>query len=177
MVPTVNRFLALSGLIVIAVLTQHCGSQPADLTTQEKLDAIEDQYAGYKKGFPNVPEIEPDALAEALENDEVVLVDTREPREWDVSHIPGAITQAEFEKRSDGLKDRPIVTYCTIGYRSGQFAKRLIEQGFDASNLHGSILAWVHAGHPVINESGETKRVHVYGPQWDLLPDGYESVW
>ena len=168
---------SLSGLFLISMLIAHCGSRPSDLTDQEKRATIKEQYEGYKEGFPDVPEIEPDALAEALEKDEVVLVDTRDPREWEVSRIPGAITQEEFESRRDSLKDRPIVAYCTVGYRSGQFAKDLIEQGFDATNLHGSILAWVHAGQPVVNDSGETKRLHVYGPQWDLAPADYESVW
>jgi rhodanese-related sulfurtransferase len=35
------------------------------------------------------------------------------------------------------------VCYCTIGMRSGQFAKELCERGFNASNLEHSILGWV----------------------------------
>lgn len=134
-------------------------------------------YSDYQKGFPDVPEIEPAALADLLDDGQTVLVDVREPREWAVSHIPGAITQAEFERDRGKYKDRPVVAYCTIGYRSGQFAKHLITEGLDARNLRGAILGWVHEGHPVVNDDGETERVHVYGPQWDLLPDGYESVW
>jgi sodium/bile acid cotransporter 7 len=164
-------------MVSIAISTLHCKGQPSDLNAEERRAAMDKMYLGYQEGFPDVPEIDPAALAQALQDDSVVLVDTREPREWAVSRISGAITQDEFEGSKAKYKDRKIVAYCTIGYRSGQFAKQLITEGCDASNLSGSILAWVHAGEPVVNDDGQTNQVHVYGPQWDLLPDGYESVW
>ncbi len=172
-----RHFVLLSIVVVLGLSTIHCKAQAPDLTPEERLAAIEKMYSGYQEGFPDVPEVEPAALAESLRDGSIVLVDVREPREWAISRISGAITQVDFERDKERYKDRPIVAYCTIGYRSGQFAQRLAADGFDASNLRGSILAWVHAGEPVVDDDGETKRVHVFGPQWDLLPDGYESVW
>jgi len=172
-----NRITSVLIALLVGISTIHCQAQPPNLTADERAAAIEKMYTDYQKGFPDVPEVEPAELSKSLDAGRIVLVDVREPREWAVSRIDGAITQADFESKRDSFKDRPIVAYCTIGYRSGQFAKRLAEDGFEASNLRGSLLAWAQAGLPLINDEGETKQVHVYGPQWDLLPDGYESVW
>jgi len=183
-IPTVSQkvsglrhFVVLSIVVSLALSTVHCSARPSELNDEERKAAMEKMYSGYQEGFPDVPEVNPAALAQALQEDSIVLVDTREPKEWEISRISGAITQEEFEARRDEYKDRKIVAYCTIGYRSGQFAKQLITDGFDASNLSGSILAWAHAGEPLVNDDGETNQVHIYGPQWDLLPDGYEPVW
>ena len=92
--------------------------------------------------------------------------------------IAGAITEAKFRAGRNGLVDRKIVVYCTIGARSGEYAEGLREKGFDAYNLAGSILAWAHAGKPLVDTEGKTtKHLHVYGREWDLAPDGYETQW
>ena len=116
-----------------------------------------------------------------------VLVDCREAAERDVSVIEGSIDKAEFEhllglaeSAAEAFEGRRICCYCTIGYRSGLFAKDLaIARGLDAVNMRGSLLAWVHAGGKVVlRDSGaETNRVHVYGRRWALLPEGYDAVW
>jgi rhodanese-related sulfurtransferase len=105
-------------------------------------------------------------------------VDVRESSEQQVSMLPGAIPVEEFERTLEKYRDRIIVTYCTVGYRSGVYARKLREQGLDAFNLRGSILLWLHSGRQVVDGDGRsTRRVHVYGSEWDLDPEGYESVW
>ncbi len=90
--------------------------------------------------------------------------------------IPGAITKTEFAARAEQHRDRRIMTYCTIGYRSGVYASELRRDSFDAVNLKGGVLGWAHAGGTFIDSDGrETRRVHVYGAKWDLLPDAYSS--
>ena len=64
----------------------------------------------------------------------------------------------------------------SVGYRSGSEAARLRRDGLDARNLRGGILEWCHAGQPVVNAGGPTRRVHVYGARWNFLPEGYEPV-
>ena len=91
--------------------------------------------------------------------------------------IPGAITKILHDQNPEAYRDRQMVTYCTIGYRSGLYAQQLRKDGFDAINLRGSILSWAHAGQSLENTAGETRRVHVYGRKWDLLPEGYEAEW
>jgi hypothetical protein len=41
-----------------------------------------------------------------------------------------------------------------------------------------SLLAWSHAGGPLVDGEGRpTKRLHVFGARWDLAAEGYEPVW
>jgi sodium/bile acid cotransporter 7 len=91
--------------------------------------------------------------------------------------LPGAMSRTEFEARKDDFRNIPIVAYCTLGFRSGKFAAKLRGEGFDAYNLRGAILAWTHAGQPLVDAEGETRRVHVYGRKWNLVASEYEGVW
>jgi rhodanese-related sulfurtransferase len=179
--PVTGRIVAFHArialLIFLAAILLTASSCQQNSTVEDPVAAIDKMYQDYQKSFPDVPEITASELADRMDQGGVTVVDVRTPREWDVSRIPGAIPIEEFEKNPASYKDQPVIAYCTIGYRSGQFAKRLQEQGFDASNLTGSILSWVHEGYEVVDNDGETNRVHVYGPQWDLLPPEYESVW
>jgi sodium/bile acid cotransporter 7 len=50
-------------------------------------------------------------------------------------------------------------------------------RGVDVLNLEGSVLAWTHAGGPLVRDGVSTKRLHVYGRRWNLAADGYETVW
>jgi len=150
--------------------------QPKGLSDEAKRDAIEAMYREYKKSFPETPDVRVEQVVAWQTRKRVVLLDARGPRERQVSIIPGAISAEEFEKGSDKRRKDVIVAYCTIGYRSGLLAADLRERGFDAYNLKGGILAWVHAGRKIVDGRGETKRVHVYAPKWNLVPEGYEAV-
>lgn len=105
-----------------------------------------------------------------------VLVDVRSPREADVSTLPGAVTLAEFRRDADRYRDRRVVTYCTVGVRSGWQAKRLRSEGFDAANFEASILGWAEAGLPLVTPAGEpTDRLHTYSEAY-AAPAGYVGV-
>lgn len=152
------------------------GNAPA--TNATRLEQIETMYAEYREDFPEVKEITPQGVADLQKSDGIVLVDVREPEEQAVSMIPGAITAAAFATAKDTNRDKTVVTYCTIGARSGVYADELRKEGFDVFNLKGSLLAWTHAGLPLEDFEGrDTKRVHVYGKTWDLAAEGYEAVW
>lgn len=153
-----------------------CSRRP-ELTDAEKLRQIEEQYEKYREEFPEVQDTSVAELLPLLDNRPLVIVDVREESERQVSQIPGAVSSESFEKNRNDYRGHLVVTYCTIGARSGRFAAKLSREGFDVVNLRGSILAWAHAGQPVVNQQGPTNRVHVYGPTWDLLPDGFEAVW
>ena len=132
---------------------------------------------------PNVNHIKPQDLRK-LKADEFLLVDVRTGREQEVSKIKGAITAAEFEllleSQKESLNQKQIVFYCTIGARSSAYAATLLKSGYEGrvSNLHGSILAWVQAGLPLVDKDEKvTKKVHVYSEAWSFVPKGYEAVW
>jgi len=106
-----------------------------------------------------------------------VLVDVRAPAETFVSMIPGAITRGQFEQSSPRFRDRTVIVYCTIGYRSGQYASTLIEQGFSAKNFKGSILAWCKENQPLVTPQGvATNRVHTYSQNYKVSKN-YQAVW
>ncbi len=141
--------------------------------------AVEAMALGYERELPTVPQVTAaDLLARFADKTRThpVLVDCRERGEQRVSMLAGAITREQLEAEPGRYADAELVVYCTIGYRSSQYVGELRERGMSAANLHGGVLAWAHAGRGFVDSSGaSTRRVHVYGAQWDLLPAGYES--
>lgn len=153
-------------------------SGESTMTDAEKKQKIETLYSKYERKFPTVEGITaPELLQSLTEGSDYVLVDVRKPKEQEVSMIPGAITQKEFEDRADELRGKTVVTYCTAGYRSGLYARKIQDRGWQVLNLEGSILSWTHAGGPLVDDRGPTKRVHVYSADWSLEAAAYEPVW
>lgn len=149
-----------------------------DAPDSEKAAAVAEMYQGYTKDFPDVRALDVEQLDKLQKDANPVLVDVRTPEEQAVSMIPGAVSRQEFEAHPEKYADRPVVTYCTIGYRSGLYAEELTEAGRDAYNLAGSILAWAHAQREFVTPDGTpTRRLHVYGKKWDLAPHDYETIW
>ena len=108
---------------------------------------------------------------------EFVIVDVRGKAETDVSMIPGAISQAAFEKTKKQHAGKIVIAYCTVGYRSGIYAEKLRSKGWDARNYEGSILDWCKNQLPVVTPAGEsTKRVHTYSSNYALDPN-YQAVY
>ena len=155
-----------------------CGADdPKGLSDEAKRERIEAMYREFRGAFPDAPEVTVSELLAMQKKEKVILVDTREPREREVSMIPGAVSLEQFQRDLDSYREGPVVFYCTIGQRSGLQTQKYRQQKLQALNLKGSILSWVHAGQKAVNEGGETRKVHVYGPEWNLLPQGYEGVW
>ncbi len=98
-----------------------------------------------------------DGLTTPVSSEEIVpedlVLDVREPAEFETGAIPGAvnISLGSLRSRLDGLdKARRIVTVCKVGLR-GYVAERILKQhGFTAANLSGGMLSW-DAAHFVLN--------------------------
>ncbi len=138
---------------------------------------IASMYAGYAEDFPDVEAMAVEELRRRQEAGEpLVLVDVRPQEERKVAILPGAIPHTELDPSQH--RGSTVVVYCTIGARSGAFAQQLREEGYgDVYNLEGGLLAWTHIGGPLVDEDGRpTRRVHVYGPRWNLVAEGYEGV-
>lgn len=146
-------------------------------TNQEKQQSIEKLYRRSKRQFPEVPDITAEELLALPDRNGIVIVDVRNPPEQEVSMIPGAITAAEFETHVGDHEGSTVVTYCTIGHRSGLYGRKLVRAGWQVRNLKGSILSWTHAGGELEGPDGPTRRVHVAGPKWSLADGSYEPVW
>ena len=166
------------GIALIGVL--FLASQPVEtkMSDEQKQEKIASLYQKYTRKFPQVQGISAADLMAELETDrDLLLVDVRKPEEQAVSMIPGAVTQREFEARRESFDGRRVVTYCTAGYRSGLYAKKLQKKGWDVLNLEGSLLSWTHEGGPLVDDEGPTLRIHVYSQDWSLEAEGYEPVW
>ncbi|MEZ4768164.1 MAG: rhodanese-like domain-containing protein [Caldilineales bacterium] len=79
-----------------------------------------------------------------------LIVDVREPREFERAHVPGARSLPLPEILGgpvDLPDDRPIVLTCRTGRRSARAARSLHSQGYlDVSILRGGLVAWEAAG-------------------------------
>ena len=77
------------------------------------------------------------------------LIDVREPSEWDIVRIPGAvlIPKQEFINGSALEKlrnDVPIILHCKSGVRSAECLAVVKQAGFaDATHVSGGVVAWV----------------------------------
>jgi rhodanese-related sulfurtransferase len=99
-------------------------------------------------------------VAEALEllQEGAFLLDVRENNEWESGRAVNA-THIPLSDVPDQLADLPgdrlIVCVCRSGARSGRATKFLLEQGRDAVNLEGGMLAWSAEGAPIVGDIDE----------------------
>jgi len=101
-----------------------------------------------------VPEIDVDELAGLCEHG-VVLIDVRNPHEFENFRVPGArlIPLPEVPERIEEIpEDETVYVICDSGARSARAVDFLNRQGHDTVNVRGGSRAWVEAGRPV--ESG-----------------------
>ncbi len=125
--------------------------------------------------FPTVRRIDSEHLSQWLSDPNrarPILLDVRTQEEYDISHLHNA-QRVEPGSRVTSItvpRDKPIVTYCSVGYRSAAFAKALQEAGFkNVQNLSGSIFDWANKGYPIEQQGYPVKKVHPYDDRWGSL--------
>eukprot|EP00904_Undaria_pinnatifida_P009843 jgi/Undpi1/598/HiC_scaffold_10.g04062.m1 len=183
-------------------------SMPTAVPTYEKAKAAVDKATS---NFADVPTIgAKDVLRLRQEGKKVLLIDVRTEEEMKVSILRGALTKDVFENSSLGESARTgihyqesyggagddwdvVVPYCTVGYRSGQYAKKLIDLGYPSVRNSEGVVLWTHdigsglvvpkadrlveRGAPANAGKGKgVKRVHVYGPPWNHAREDFETV-
>jgi adenylyltransferase/sulfurtransferase len=94
-----------------------------------------------------VPEVTPAEVKRKMDTHEpFVLIDVREPHEYQICRIPGSklIPLGEVPRRMNELDSAAnIVVHCRSGIRSAQAVEFLMKSGFrKIYNLKGGILAW-----------------------------------
>jgi len=96
-----------------------------------------------------IRELTANEIEAILDNDrkgEYLLVDVRQPEEYEAGHIPGAllIPLGELEAKQGELdRNKKIVTYCRTGHRGMAAAITLCGLGFKGvHHLKGGILDW-----------------------------------
>jgi rhodanese-related sulfurtransferase len=135
--------------------------------------------AEISRKFGEVPTITTAELARLLTEPGAtprpLLLDVRTRAEFKISHLAGA---RRVEPKSDPAalqlpaeKGTPIVTYCSVGYRSAEFARALRNAGFkNVRNLSGSIFQWANEDRPLVSDGGTVAQtVHPYSFFWGGL--------
>lgn len=149
-------------LIIILLLHFHFVAM-AQKTIPEVLEKLN------KKSVPYIKATE-------LNNSNCVLLDTREPQEYKVSHLPKAISVGynhfDIKNVTAIVKDKntPIVVYCSVGVRSEQIGEKLQKSGYtNVYNLYGGIFDYKNKGGKVVNPQNKvTDSVHAFNKQWSI---------
>ncbi len=145
---------------------------PSDLTraVQGLGRAGMDDIAGYlqrgmtdwkSEGLPEirVQQITVHDLATMREEQpDLVVLDVREPSEWDDGHIEGAVNvpmgQA-IERMKEIPADRPKAVLCAGGLRSSSVISALLRTGMSGwFNVAGGMREWSKAGYPTVKPGG-----------------------
>ena len=141
-----------------------------------------------KKKFSTVSNITCENLQEMIRCDEnIVIYDTRELDEYNVSHLPSAIhvnpkisseeLQNEISKIGDNATT--VVCYCSLGYRSSDIANKIshLTNKYQVYNLEGSIFKWANEDRELVSNEGPTKFVHPYSNIWGQTLDKDRWKW
>jgi DMSO/TMAO reductase YedYZ molybdopterin-dependent catalytic subunit len=105
--------------------------------------------------------------SKALVDRGALLLDVREPEEWQAEHATVAvlIPMGQVRSRQTELpRNRRIVVICRSGGRSAAVTELLRASGFDALNLAGGMCAWAAAGLPVVTGNEASMVVHRASP-------------
>lgn len=123
----------------------------------------------YSADFPTV------SITEAkskIGKSNVYFLDTREKREFSVSHIQGAVHTGydnfNMSRISHIPKNAEIIVYCSIGARSQTIGQKLLKAGYkNVKNLYGGMFHWANSGYPMVDSSGKTTtKIHGYSKDW-----------
>lgn len=128
-----------------------------------------------------VPEISGAEAELLLDRQEAVLFDIRERREFETSHLRGAIhvdpnqtAEGFVAKYGDRLKGRIAIFYCAVGLRSAVMLERTAPaiaayRPAAVYNLRGGVFRWFAEGRVIVNETGRAAAIDPYSGAWEAL--------
>jgi len=124
-----------------------------------------------------VEEIEPFEAQQEIEGGDVVLIDTREPHEYQEAHldggklVPPGLLADEIATAAPDKSARTII-YCRSGNRSYKAAEQLEALGYtDVASVAGGIIAWQEQGLPILAAEGMTAEQRDRYSRHTLLPE------
>lgn len=103
-----------------------------------------------------------------------IILDTREQKEFDVSHIKNATCVGYDKFNSKKIKEKyknfndTIIVYCSVGIRSETIGYKLKKLGYKSVyNLYGGIFGWKNQEEEVVdNSQTPTDNVHAFSKEW-----------
>ncbi|QNL23218.1 rhodanese-like domain-containing protein [Hyphobacterium sp. CCMP332] len=131
----------------------------------------------------SVEQIDVEVLSKKIDKEDLIILDAREKNEFEVSHIQGAkyVGYDNFRKSAimDMDKDKEVIVYCSVGYRSEKIGEKLEKMGFqNVKNLRGGIFEWKNKGFPVVNNQGDsTNKVHAFNKNWGIWLQNGEKIY
>lgn len=146
---------------------------------QQTIGEAINKYNSHSVTYISVEELQ----QKLTEQQNIYLLDTREKKEFEVSHLKNAIWIGYESLNLENLKPidktATIVVYCSIGVRSEQIGEKLIDMGYqNVFNLYGGIFDWVNSSYSVFNSNGDpTRKVHAYDSFWGKFLNDAEKVY
>ena len=124
-----------------------------------------------------IEEIEAFEAAEEIAGGDVVLIDTREPHEYQEAHldggklVPPGLLADEISAAAPDKSARTIL-YCRSGNRSYKAAEQMQALGYEnVASMAGGIIAWQEQGLPVAAAEGMTAEQRDRYSRHTLLPE------
>lgn len=174
-------YLIVLGIALIAIIA---GAGTMFALEPDLVKIHKDIEADYEE----VSHIDAEALTQ-MPADDVIIFDVREPEEYAVSHLPGAIlldpnlSEEEFQRKyADTLEGKTAVFYCSVGRRSSNLAERVAstvqaETSHAPVNLIGGLFQWSNDKRSLVTTSGETTdAIHPYNAHWGRLIKNQDIV-
>jgi sulfur-carrier protein adenylyltransferase/sulfurtransferase len=124
-----------------------------------------------------IEELDVAQARDEIERGEAVLLDTREPHEFEDSHLEGAtlVPPATVSERIEELvpdRSQRVILYCRTGSRSARAADQLQTLGYEnVANVAGGIEAWQELDLPVVAPEGMTREQRMRYSRHTLLPE------
>jgi len=148
--------------------------------SQSKIDKTLDRYNDDSVEYISVE----DLIQLRKSNPKIKLLDAREPSEYSISHIQGAIYAGYDDFELANVKDKistqdTIVVYCSIGVRSENIGEELQEAGYQhVYNLYGGIFDWFNKDQQIYDQQGKsTQKIHAYSRFWSKYLERGEKVY
>ncbi|MBD0337085.1 MAG: molybdopterin-synthase adenylyltransferase MoeB [Cyanobacteria bacterium Co-bin13] len=109
-----------------------------------------------------IPEMTVSELKQVLDSgaDDILLIDVRNPNEYEIAQIPGAVliplpeieSGSGVEKVKELLNGHKLIAHCKMGGRSAKALGILKQAGITGTNVKGGITAWSREVDPSVPE-------------------------
>lgn len=164
-----SPMLSLERQGFVSALTSGIPPRPLNMTAIEATNrgAVDMKWVMLTSS-PEVATVDVSTIGERP--DGTVLVDVREPEEYQMGHVPGAVNipQADLATRMTELKsEAPIWVICQAGMRSLRCAQFLKQAGYKAVfSVPGGTGAWAAAGRGLVTGELPVKPVRFVESEW-----------
>ncbi len=137
--------------LLIAIQSEVNSEINAEITTQTLQNGVDRFLQSIPSGYYTIASV--GALKNLLQKSPALLIDVRESSEYRAGHIPHAIniplrTLSQNLDKIDG--DRPVIVYCSTGYRSAMGVMTLHLLGYEqVQGFPPSFAGWKNAGEEI----------------------------